>query len=367
MKIDTESPIPRYVQLAQWLEGRIDAGQLRPGDRVSSERELARMTGLTTMTVRQGLSELVRKGRLKREHGRGTFVTEAEIQALRVRIALLCHDLQGEIAEGYQFIVSEQIAGLQEILEPRGGALTVLNIDGSNRAEFERTLFAVERRFDGVIITGAMHGLRGFLNKAAAAGLPHVALSDPFRPGHQPPDGANFVYPDARAAGVVAAEAFIARGHQRIAYIGGNVERLAGFRAALAEKGLPLDQNLVAIDNATSFIQCERAGYQACSQLMRMKPHPTAIFAGNDYRAFGALRALIELRQDVPRQVSLIGCDDLRDCALAVPPLASIRLPHAAAARQAAQSLLEWLESPQTFKPALKPVAPELVERASLG
>jgi GntR family transcriptional regulator len=79
MDIRKNHPIPVYYQLAQELQRRIEAGLLKPGDLVPSERELADTYGISRMTVRQGLANLVSEGLLSRERGRGTFVTIPKI------------------------------------------------------------------------------------------------------------------------------------------------------------------------------------------------------------------------------------------------------------------------------------------------
>lgn len=72
--------LPVYIKLKEEIQQNIESGQLVPGDRLPSERELARAKGLSRMTVRQALSELVAAGALYREQGRGTFVSARKMQ-----------------------------------------------------------------------------------------------------------------------------------------------------------------------------------------------------------------------------------------------------------------------------------------------
>lgn len=72
--------MPVYETFKEMIRSRIECGELSPGDRLPSERDLAAANGLARMTVRQALSELVTAGLLYREQGRGTFVSAARMQ-----------------------------------------------------------------------------------------------------------------------------------------------------------------------------------------------------------------------------------------------------------------------------------------------
>lgn len=80
MEINKKSPIPIYFQLKQIILNRIKKGEWLPDSPISSERELSEMFGVSRMTIRQALNELVSEGILYREKGRGTFVREQRIE-----------------------------------------------------------------------------------------------------------------------------------------------------------------------------------------------------------------------------------------------------------------------------------------------
>jgi DNA-binding GntR family transcriptional regulator len=79
LSLDRTSRVPLYFQLAQQLEDAIRDGQLRPGDRIDTETELAQRLGLGRPTVRQAVQELVSKGLLVRRRGVGTQVVAAQV------------------------------------------------------------------------------------------------------------------------------------------------------------------------------------------------------------------------------------------------------------------------------------------------
>jgi GntR family transcriptional regulator len=71
--------IPLYIQIKNHLKSEILSGEIEPGEQLPSEDDLAQLFGVSRMTIRQGVSELIRDGLVYRQHGKGTFVTQAQI------------------------------------------------------------------------------------------------------------------------------------------------------------------------------------------------------------------------------------------------------------------------------------------------
>ncbi|PCK19863.1 phosphonate metabolism transcriptional regulator PhnF [Bacillus pumilus] len=80
MFIDKQSPIPMYHQIMENLKKQIEDGTLAPDTLIPSEREYAERFGISRMTVRQALSNLVNEGYLYREKGKGTFVSRKKFE-----------------------------------------------------------------------------------------------------------------------------------------------------------------------------------------------------------------------------------------------------------------------------------------------
>jgi GntR family transcriptional regulator len=79
MPVKAHSPIPAYQRIQSAIRKRIDAGQLRPGDPVTSERDLAKLHEVSLMTARHALATLEREGIVERRRGVGTFVSAPRI------------------------------------------------------------------------------------------------------------------------------------------------------------------------------------------------------------------------------------------------------------------------------------------------
>jgi GntR family transcriptional regulator len=79
MYIDKKSPIPAYYQLKNKIVEKINNGEYAENTLIPSERELSEALGISRMTVRQALTQLVSEGILYRERGKGTFVSKSKI------------------------------------------------------------------------------------------------------------------------------------------------------------------------------------------------------------------------------------------------------------------------------------------------
>lgn len=130
-------------------------------------------------------------------------------------------------------------------------------------------------------------------------------------------------------------------GHRRPAHIAGPldhqsaIDKHEGFRAALAEAGIPYDPALVVESDYS-----QEGGYTAAVQLLDGDP-PDAIVAANDQMAFGAIEALRERGLDAPRDVAVVGYDDIGLARVMQPRLTSVRADLVEVGRLAAERLLE--------------------------
>ena len=77
--VRTQKEEPAYKRIQSAIRQRIDSGELKPGDVVDSERELARIHGVSLMTARHALADLAQEGIVERRHGAGTFVAPPQI------------------------------------------------------------------------------------------------------------------------------------------------------------------------------------------------------------------------------------------------------------------------------------------------
>lgn len=162
-----------------------------------------------------------------------------------------------------------------------------------------------------------------------------------------------------------ATQYLIELGHRRIGFITGFVEvasaqeRLAGYQTAIRDNGLFVDPELICKGD---FL--EESGFEAAQKFLNLEKPPTAIFASSDASAFGAMRAINEAGYHVPRDVSLMGFDDLPEASYMRPTLTTVRQPLREMGQLATQLLIERLED-STIQPVQIELPTELIIRNS--
>ncbi|GMU21919.1 MAG: LacI family transcriptional regulator [Phycisphaerae bacterium] len=176
--------------------------------------------------------------------------------------------------------------------------------------------------------------------------------------------GLGHVVCDYGAAGRLAAAHLLGLGHRRIGMIeGGTTVQTArdlgsAFAKALQDQGVALPPELVEDGLFT-----EEGGAQAAERLIRKEPALTAIFAGNDKMAIGAIHRLTAMGWSVPGSVSVMGCDNIGQAAFVTPPLTTVQMPLYDLGRRSCQRLLEMIRTPGMSCAEVLPV--EVVIRGS--
>lgn len=156
-------------------------------------------------------------------------------------------------------------------------------------------------------------------------------------------------------------------GHTQIGVIAGltthndrATDRLRGVRAALEMRGLNVPRELL-IERPYRIAE----GQIALRALLELRPRPTAVFCGNDQLAFGALIECSRQKIDVPRELSIVGFDDLEYASQIIPSLTTIRVPAEDIGLRAAELLLARLSGKPS--PTVVPIEVSLVVRESSG
>jgi DNA-binding LacI/PurR family transcriptional regulator len=146
---------------------------------------------------------------------------------------------------------------------------------------------------------------------------------------------------DNRKAGQFAGEHLVGLGHRRIGCISGPLkialcrERIAGLREVLDRHGLLLQQDAI-FEGDFKF----ESGIQGARQILLKHPEITAIWAQNDLMAVGALKFLVTAGKTVPRDISLMGMDDIGLARMISPALTTVSQPFEEICEKAVELLL---------------------------
>jgi DNA-binding LacI/PurR family transcriptional regulator len=218
----------------------------------------------------------------------------------------------------------ELIRGAVEAADEADVSVIVTPVRSS--AEFTRWLDRAARRgTGGALCVLHLPGAQD-LRRLAAARIPLVVIDPPEEPG----PGVRSVGTTNWQGGVLATRHLIDLGHRHIAAIGedqlwSGLARLAGYRAAMLDAGLGLNDRLMRHAEFSAI-----GGREQARWLLAHPQPPTAIVAGNDAQAFGVLQAMAERGLRAPHDVSVVGFDDVPVAAWATPALTTVRQPLAA-------------------------------------
>jgi LacI family transcriptional regulator, galactose operon repressor len=135
--------------------------------------------------------------------------------------------------------------------------------------------------------------------------------------------------------------------HTRIAFVAGPLNlksalaRKAAFEAAIGEIGPAIAPGMIVEGDHTM-----EGGMRALTRLVSSRLHPTAILCSNDMTAIGVMRQAYECGIEIPRELSLVGFDDIRLAQFMTPPLSTVQMSQSELAKLAFKALLNEVEQP---------------------
>ena len=205
------------------------------------------------------------------------------------------------------------------------------------------TRIANKGLLDGVIIHAGQGPLvYELIEKLSSKNIPFVISGRaPLKSSH-----VSYVAVDDLQGAYSAVSHLFQLGRKRIAIVTGDLhfepgpglDRLAGYRKALEERGVNIIEELIGSGDFT-----EESGYNATKQVLKHKPD--AIFVSSDKMALGTLRALKELGISVPDDIAIVGFDDVQPSWHATPPLTTVRVPIEAMGRSLVSMLFDIIEN----------------------
>ena len=234
---------------------------------------------------------------------------------------------------------AEIVSGIEEVGWNRGYSVIIGNTEFSSAKQSRYIASMLDKDVDGLLL--ASHSL----TPEDVAALDRQGVPVVFLNRYDTRVAADYVGVDNQMGMQLAMTYLIELGHRRIGYIGGRgvataaQERLAGFRSALVQAGIAVDESLV-IEGDYS----EESGRHAAAQLLNRTDRPTAIMCANDLMALGAMANAVLSGLDVPRDVSLVGFDDIDFASHPRLSLTTVHYPRADSGRVAADMLFDRIE-----------------------
>lgn len=212
--------------------------------------------------------------------------------------------------------------GVQDVAEENKCVVIVCNTDRDLKRERSFLNTLRQQRVDGIILNPSKVTLSD-LQEVTRSQIPVVLIGSQI----DHPDY-DVVMVDNVQGGRDAVKYLHDLGHQRIGFIGGprtsssGDQRYQGYLRALTECSLPLIQPLICEGPFT-----HEGGYQCMKHMLNLGPHPTAVFAASDIMAIGVLMAIQDSGLQVPKDISLVGFDDIDEVSITTPKLTTIAQP----------------------------------------
>lgn len=326
-------------------------------------KEVARLAGVSTATVSRTIngSDKVTPEtaeRVKRAIEELKFYPNTNARALGSGKSSLYGLIISDITNPF---FPELVKSFEDVAVQYGQEVLIANTDYDKHRMEHCVVRMVQRKVDGVaIMTSEMEDhlideLRGrkiplvFLDMGQVElGISNVAVD----------------YPAGIDAGV---EYLRGLGHEEIAFISGPMNlvpaqvRYKGFIKSMKRQGLTVDKSMIVEGNHRM-----DGGHEGMTKLLKNKRRPTAVITSNDVTAIGAMGAIYEHGLKIPRDVSVIGFDDIAMSAFTQPALTTVRLPRDEVARAAFRALYGTAQAAMEVGTEYR-IEPRLVIRQSTG
>ncbi|WP_433894109.1 LacI family DNA-binding transcriptional regulator [Streptomyces sp. CA-111067] len=331
-------------------------------------RELARRSGVSTATVSRALNDRAEVSEATRAKIRrlaaelGYAPNEPARTLVRRRsdtIGLIWDS--GQEAQGLHnpFLLG-LLSAVRTAVSESDYHLMLLTTPGAEDPDTAHLQAVRRHNLEGVIVLTTPPDDR-CLRVLAASTVPCAGIDTAFTGPHTVR-----VSSDNAAGAEAAVDHLYALGHRRIATVTGPLhlppaaERLAGYQRACARLGLPVPPEYVT--EGDFFLE---SGERAARRLLAVPDRPTAIFAAGDQMAIGAMHAAADAGLSVPRDLAVVGFDDIDAAALVRPALTTVAQDQRALGETAVEALRGLLDSGLTQSARAQIVPTRLLIRGS--
>lgn len=252
-------------------------------------------------------------------------------------IGMVIHDLTNPF-------YAELAVGMERTFQAAGVVSFIANTAESPVRQDEVLKSMLEQGVAGLIVAPARNSRADAFKRIEAAGIPIVFVMRRLADSRIP-----VIAPDNYRGGALVAEHLIARGHRRLAFLGGEAdlsvyqERAGGFRDACLAAGIPAG-DIVVVDGDTS----RQGGMTTLEVALDRDNRPTAAMCFNDAVAFGAMIGLRRRGIEPGRDFAVVGFDDVVEARHYVPTLSSVSVDTPGLGERAAHAVLKMIQSRTT-------------------
>jgi len=359
--IDLHNAKPLYHQIIDDIRYKVKSGDLKIGDPIGSQNELARQYNVSLITVKKALSELIKEGILYSRVGKGTYVASKNPKSQNVTTKTLGLVLQDMKSPFFSLIAQEA----ENIAFKRG--YSILFSHASGQVDKEESQISQFRQIgvSGLIIASMTHVYYAdeMIRKLHNEEFPYVMVSYIHDPDIY------FVGTNHEYGGHIATCHLIEGGYKRIGYINGEEGNLVGelryqgYVRALSEQGREVnDKYVYRLPRGGEWYDFT-SGYEMGKKICKLSDRPDAVFLYNDLAALGFQRAILEDGLRIPEDIAIVGFDDIDRASYARVPLTTVKQPIKEIADHAIENILK--RKNKESAPIKTILNPELVVRNS--
>lgn len=261
---------------------------------------------------------------------------------------------------------TEVMAGIREVAAAKGYSLLINETQFNTMTADEMGAMVVSRQADGIVLLASVSPFGSeVLSSSSNRRLPIVVGCE-----FVSLDTADYpsVHIDNQAAAREVTEYLVDQGHRRIAFIHGQKaslltkDREDGYREAMTAAGIDIENGWVTAGKLTI-----RDSIEATHLLLKHPNRPTAIFCANDEMAMGCLHAIKSAGLRVPRDVSVVGFDDVRYAEILDPPLTTVHQPARLIGERVMHRLFREIEEGRSVNAKPEIVPHKLIIRDSVA
>lgn len=327
----------KYEIVRSQLAAQIAEGTLPVGTKLDNEVTLAEKYGVSVITMRRALNDLVQAGVISRVRGAGTFVRQTQAAGERKKDSRLVGMLLTQ--ESYPSLAMSRIIGSVQHTVSRCGCKALFDWNSTNpRISSESIDRMLNQQVDGFLIYPFDPSQnRAELDRISAAGKPYVLID---RRDYEKPSF--YVGSDNFGGGILATEALLGLGHRKICFcahyffLSSERERYAGFVSAMNRNGAQL----------TEYSLLETVDFDLLYDWIRAG-QVTAIFCCSDRLAEAACRYLKGRGLRIPEDISVCGFDDNIYSSDRPIALSTVRQDFESIGEQAVRLLLDAIDGRQ--------------------
>jgi DNA-binding LacI/PurR family transcriptional regulator len=336
------------------------------GDQLRSQQELAPDYGVSLITIKKALAELINEGVLFGRMGKGTYV--ANHAQKPAASDLLRHKTIGLVLRDFKSpFFSLIMHSVEETAGHMGYSLLLSNSSGRIEREVSQIRHFCRMGVSGLIVasmTRVCHGTNT-IRQLQNENFPYVMVSD------VEDTDISYVGTDHEHGAYLATQHLIKLGYGRIGYLRGEEGNLLdelrqkGYQQALQQYGKPFKESLIFRFPFQGEWNDYQSGYEIGQHFSTLSEKPDAIFAFNDLSALGFEHAILDQGLKVPDDVAIVGFDDIERGLYAPVPLTTIHQPAAEIGTLAVETLIKKINGEEV--PTRTILKPSLIIRSSCG